>query len=152
MKSTSARALEFTVLTAVRTSELLQAGWDEIDLDQAVWAIPAARMKGGRDYRVPLSAPAISILKMMRGKDEKWVFPGLRVGKPLSNMAMLMLMRGIGFSETVHGFRSTFTDWASESTEFPSEVIKMAKAHVIENKTEAAYLSGISPHETNWLS
>ena len=142
MGSLSARALEFTVLTATRTGEVTLATWQEINLNDKVWIIPAARMKAGREHRVPLSDAAMAVLERVKGKNATWVFPGLIHDEPLSNMAMLMLLKGMGHTETVHGFRSTFTDWASECTSFPGEVIKMAKAHAIEDKTEAAYRRG----------
>jgi integrase len=142
LNSISARALEFLVLTSTRTGEAIGATWNEINFKDKIWTIPAERMKAGREHRIPLSTAAIKVLEAVKGKDALWVFPGLMPDKPLSNMAMLMLLKGMGYDETVHGFRSTFTDWASECTSFPSEVIKMAKAHAIEDKTEAAYRRG----------
>jgi integrase len=139
LNSVSAHALEFVILTVARTNEVLGATWQEFDLKNQVWNIPAERMKAGRDHRVPLSMAAMTVIEAMKGNDDRWVFPGLQSGQPLSNMALLMLLRGMGQSETVHGFRSTFTDWASECTDYPGEVVKMVKAHAIEDKTEAAY-------------
>jgi integrase len=140
--SMSARALEFTILTAVRTGETIGAHWGEIDLAAKVWAIPAARMKAKRDHRVPLSDRAIAILKAIGPHQRGHVFPGGRKGQPLSNMAMLELLRGIRPGATVHGFRSSFRDWAAETTSHPNHVIEMALAHAIGDKTEKAYRRG----------
>jgi integrase len=138
----SARALEFLILTAARTSEAIGARWPEIDLGQAVWIIPHGRMKGGREQRVPLSPPAIEALKALPREGE-FVFPGARPGKPLSNMALLTTLRRMGRGDlTAHGFRSSFRDWAAETTGYPSDVVEMALAHVIASKVEAAYRRG----------
>jgi integrase len=138
----SARALEFLILTAARTSEAIGARWPEIDLAQAVWIIPHGRMKGGREHRVPLSPPAIDVLKALPREGE-FVFPGARPGKPLSNMALLTTLRRMGRGDlTAHGFRSSFRDWAAETTGYPSDVVEMALAHVISSKVEAAYRRG----------
>lgn len=139
----AARALEFTILTAARSGEVLGAQWDEIDRDKKVWTIPPARMKAGREHRVPLSPRAMEIVEAMQklGK-EGFVFPGPKPKKPLSSMAMAMLLRRMKAEITVHGFRSTFRDWASETTGFPHEVCEMALAHTIGNKAEAAYRRG----------
>lgn len=141
----SARALEFTILNAVRTNEAIGAKWPEIDEDAGMWTIPPERMKGGREHRVPLSEAAIALLKALpRVKGNPYVFPGAQEGKPLSNMAMLELVRGIrpGAGLTVHGFRSTFRDWAAEQTAYPNEMVEMALAHIVSDKTEAAYRRG----------
>jgi len=140
--SISARALEFAILTAMRTNETIGATWAEIDGD--VWTIPAARMKSGREHRVPLSDRALEVLKNMpRERGSKFVFPGSRAKLPLSNMAMLELLRGMeGNGLTVHGFRSTFRDWAAEQTNYPRELAEAALAHVLTDKTEAAYQRG----------
>jgi integrase len=140
----SAHALEFTILTAVRTSEAIGARWSEIDLDAAVWTIPAARMKAKRDHRVPLSKQALSILKSL---DSNRKNHGDHRGDgcifPLSNMAMLELLRGTaGNGFTVHGFRSAFSDWARDRTGYARDVIEMALAHTIKDKSEAAYRRG----------
>ena len=140
----AARALEFTILTAARTGEVIGGRWKEIDLNKKEWVIPAERIKGGREHRVPLSQRAVAILReMARGvnpKDKDFVFPGGKKGKPLSNMAMLTLLKRMKRSDlTVHGFRSTFRDWAAEQTAFPREVAERALAHVIKDKAEAAY-------------
>ena len=141
--ATAARALELAILTACRTSEVLGANWNEIDLERKVWSIPASRMKAAREHRVPLSPRCIEIIEEMRTKGtEGYVFPGPKRNKPLSTMAMAMLLRRMKAEITVHGFRSTFRDWASETTGFPHEVCEMALAHVIANKAEAAYRRG----------
>jgi integrase len=142
-ESVSARALEFTILTAVRTNETIGARWDEIDLDGAVWTIPAARMKAKRDHRVPLSARAVEILRAATSPScGGHVFINGN-GKPLSNMAMLELLRGMaGNGYTVHGFRSTFSDWARDHTNTPRDVVELALAHTIKDKSEAAYRRG----------
>ena len=142
--STGARALEFLILTAARTSEALKATWDEIDLTHKVWTIPGERMKAGKEHRVPLSVAAVEVLKGMQGvKLNDYIFPGLKPGRPLSEMALLMLLRRIGRDDiTGHGFRSTFRDWAAECTPWPREVAEMALAHAIPNAVEAAYRRG----------
>ena len=139
----SVRALAFTILTAARSGESLGARWDEIDLDKAVWTVPAARMKGGREHRVPLTDAAIEILHAMAAfRHGDFVFPGSKRDAPLSNMALAMTLRRLEVEVTVHGFRSTFRDWASERTSFPPDVVEMALAHTIANKVEAAYRRG----------
>jgi len=138
-----AHALKFTILTAARTSEALKATWDEIDLDAAVWTIPGRRMKGKREHRVPLSEPAMVVLReMLAVRTSDYVFPG-RGDKPLSSMVMLMVLRRMKRQGvTVHGFRSTFRDWVAEATAYPAEVAEMALAHAVGSKTEAAYRRG----------
>jgi integrase len=141
--SVSAKALEFTILTAVRTSEAIHATWGEIDLDAKVWTIPADRMKAGRPHRVPLSDRAVEVLEMLSRDEGEFVFLGSRPGAPISNMAMLELLRGMNSNGlTVHGFRSTFSDWARERTNYPRDVVEMALAHAIKDKSEAAYRRG----------
>ncbi|MER8524818.1 integrase arm-type DNA-binding domain-containing protein [Mesorhizobium sp. M1272] len=145
MDSISARALEFTILTAVRTGEAIGATEGEIDFANKLWTIPGERMKAHRAHRVPLSDRAIQILKgVPREAGSPYLFPGARKGKPLSNMAMLELLRGMDGIEslTVHGFRSTFRDWAAERSNFPREIAEAALAHVLSDKTEAAYQRG----------
>jgi integrase len=140
----AARALEFAILTAARTGEVIGATWAEFDMDAAVWTVPAGRMKAGREHRVPLSEPALAILRAMaeHGKGA-FVFPGGRPGKALSNMGMGMLLRRMERGDiTAHGFRSTFRDWAAERTAYPGEVVEMALAHAVGNKVEAAYRRG----------
>ena len=143
-KSTAALALELAILTATRSGEVLNAEWSEFDLDKAIWTIPACRMKAGHAHRVPLTARAVEILKgMTRVHDNDHVFPGNTKGKPLSGMAMTMQLRRMDRGNiTVHGFRSTFRDWASEQTSFPHETCEHALAHRISDKAEAAYRRG----------
>jgi integrase len=140
----AARALEFLILTATRTGEVIGTRWDEIDLEEKVWVVPAARMKANREHRVPLSMPAMVILGEMREiRESDFVFPGGKKDKPLSNMAMLAVLKRIDRSDlTAHGFRSSFRDWAAERTNFPREVAEMALAHAIGDKVEAAYRRG----------
>jgi integrase len=136
----SARALEFTILTAARTSEALGARWLEIDLNSAVWTIPAERMKAGKEHQVPLSKQVRAILDSLPRERGGYVFPGAKPKSPLSNMAMLELLRGMrGDGLTVHGFRSTFRDWAGDRTHYAREVIEHALAHRIKDKAEASY-------------
>jgi len=139
----SARALEFTILTCARTGETIGAKWSEIDVGKKLWTVPGDRMKSGREHRVPLSDRAIAILKALpRENDSDWVFIGGKAGRPLSNMAMLELMRGLDVDAVPHGFRSTFRDWAAEQTNFPHELAEMALAHAVSDKVEAAYRRG----------
>lgn len=140
-KAVAALALEFTILTAARTGEVIGAAWDEVDLDRAVWTVPADRMKAAKEHRVPLSPRAIEILKETKKLDRETLFPGQRGGQ-LSGMAMSMLLRRMNIDATVHGFRSSFRDWAAECTGYPHEVCEMALAHTIGNKAEAAYRRG----------
>jgi integrase len=163
----AALGLRFAILTAARTTEVVEAQWPEFDLSPpridvvgqtpqgepitetlgAVWTVPANRMKAGREHRVPLSPAVMAILQELnllrdKGKGD-WVFPGNRAARPLSNMAFLMLMRRIGKGElTAHGFRSTFRDWCAEATNHPREVAEQALAHTLGDKTEAAYRRG----------
>jgi len=145
---TAALALEFAILTAGRTSEVIGARWDEIDLDKKLWTIPAGRIKAGREHRVPLSARAIEIIDGQKGLDATYVFPGRKsprsqTTKPLSNMAMLQVLKRMKRDDlTTHGFRSTFRDWAAEKTDHPRDVAEMALAHSVEDKVEAAYRRG----------
>lgn len=126
------------ILTACRTGEVIGARWAEIEGD--VWTVPGERMKSGRPHRVPLTDPALAILDALRGLDPMHVFPGGGRGKPLSNAAMTALMKRMGHGGiTVHGFRSSFRDWAAEQTAFPHEVAEAALAHVLADKVEAAY-------------
>jgi integrase len=148
--ATAARALEFAILTGARTGEVIGARWSEIDLLDKTWTVPAGRMKAGKEHRVPLAPRALAILEEMAkdrpaGDDGKnYLFGGAKLGKPLSNMSMLMLLRRMGRGDdlTVHGFRSTFRTWAAERTSFPREVIEAALAHTIGSKVEAAYQRG----------
>jgi integrase len=141
----AARALEFAILTAARTSEAIGARWSEIDLDRAVWTIPAERMKARRDHRVPLSEPALALLrKLPRDPESDFVFISpMAKGEPLSNMALLATLKRMDRTDlTAHGFRSTFRDWAAETTAYPDAVVEMALAHAIGNAVEAAYRRG----------
>jgi integrase len=137
----AALALEFAVLTATRTGEVIGATWSEIDLPKALWIIPASRMKAENEHRVPLSARAVEILTNTKQPASQFAFPSDGGGK-LSSMAMAMLLRRMKQDCTVHGFRSSFRDWASESTGYSREVCEMALAHTISNKAEAAYRRG----------
>lgn len=143
-EATAARALEFTILTACRTNEALQAKRGEIDLDAKLWTIPAERTKSHREHRVPLSERAVEIVKALPAEEgSDWLFLGDTKGKPPSGMAMAMLLRRMGREDlTVHGFRSTFRDWAAERTSYPNEMVELALAHVVDDKTEAAYRRG----------
>ena len=140
----AARALELLILTAARSGEVLGANWDEFDLQQAVWTVPASRMKAKRIHRVPLSKAALALLNPLHeNRISDFVFPGQAKGKPLSNMAMEMQLRRMKQDEiTVHGFRSSFRDWVSEETHFPREIAEAALAHVIGDETERAYRRG----------
>jgi integrase len=142
-KGTAAAALEFLILTAGRTGEVISARWREIDSAKRVWHVPAERMKSKREHRVPLSVPALNVLERLPNSDEGLIFPGLKTDRPLSNMALLVLLGRMKRSDlTVHGFRSSFRDWAAEQTNFPTEVAEMALAHVVGSKVEAAYRRG----------
>ena len=137
-------AFQFLILTAARTGEVLGACWSEIDMAGALWAVPASRMKAGREHRVPLSGRAVEVLtqaKVLAG-DSALVFPGRDGVKPRSNMVFSMALRRMKVQVTAHGFRSSFRDWAAEATNLPREVAEMALAHTIENRVEAAYRRG----------
>lgn len=139
-KGVAARALQLTILTACRTSEVILARWQEIDLERRVWIIPGERMKGGREHRVPLVPESAAILRRLEGQDPTWVFPGAKEGKPLSNMAMLNVLKRMGRSNlTVHGFRSTFRVWGAEQTTYPKEMLELALAHAVGTAVEVAY-------------
>lgn len=147
----SARALEFLILTAARSGEVLGATWSEIDLASQTWIIPADRMKGGREHRVPLSARAVAILdEVVRGSNgapEDFVFPGQRrrgsvKRRGLSGNGLPALLKRMGVDVTAHGFRSSFRDWAGEASTFPREVAEAALAHLVGDETERAYRRG----------
>jgi integrase len=142
IEGTAARALEFTVLTAARTSEVTLSKRSEIDRKARMWIVPE-RMKAGREHRVPLCDAALAIIDAMP-PDSDWLFPGAKAGKPLSNMSMQMTLRRMGVADqaVTHGFRSTFRDWAAETTHYPNEVLEMALAHTVSNKVEAASRRG----------
>jgi integrase len=144
VEGVSARALEFTILTAARSGEVLGARWSEIDLDAKVWTVSAGRMKAAREHRVPLSERAVEILSAIAAvKIGDYAFPGAKRGSPLSVMALTMVMRRSGVGHfTVHGFRSAFRDWAGERTNFPREIAEAALAHVVGDATERAYRRG----------
>lgn len=136
----AARALEFAIFTAARSGEVRGAKWSEIDLDARVWTVPAERMKGKREHRVPLSDQAMALLQS-QPRTSALVFVGTK-GGPLSDMSLTAVMRRMGTDAVPHGFRSTFRDWAGDRTEHPRDVIEFALAHAIENKTEEAYRRG----------
>ena len=155
----AALALEFLILTLGRTNEVLEARWPEIigSGTTAIWVIPKERMKGDREHRVPLTAAALTVLEKVRPLAQKgdYIFPGFKLGRPLSNMAMEMLIQRMNGSShpprwcdvqgeaiVPHGFRSTFKDWTAERTTFANEISEMALAHAIDDKTEAAYRRG----------
>ena len=143
-KAMAALALEFCILTAARSGEVLGLPWLEIDMDKRVWTVPAVRMKPGREHRVPLPPRAVSILKelakLSRGE---FVFHGRRPGDPLSSSSMDALLERMKIDDaTVHGFRSSFRDWAGNVTNFPREITEMALSHVIGDKAEQAYRRG----------
>ena len=140
----ASRALEFLILTAARTSEVTGAGWQEIDMGNALWTVPADRIKAGKEHRVPLSAPALAIVQAMaETRQGEFVFPGGRRGRPLTNMAMAGVLKRMKRGDiTVHGFRSSFRDWAAERTNHSHEVAEMALAHAVGDKVEAAYRRG----------
>ncbi|MCX7226041.1 MAG: integrase arm-type DNA-binding domain-containing protein, partial [Burkholderiales bacterium] len=148
MDGTGARCLEFTILTACRSGESRGALWSEIDLVAGTWSIPASRMKAKRPHRIPLSERALELLDLLPrlvnddGDEIDLVFPGQSGDKPLSDMSLTACMRRLSLTAVPHGFRSTFTDWVSERTGYPSEVREMALAHAIGNETEAAYRRG----------
>ena len=142
VRGMSAFALEFAILTAARSGEVRGARWNEIDLESLTWTVPATRMKAGRIHRVPLNARAVEILQTLaqlnHGSDDL-VFPGQKRGAPLSDMSLTALLRRLKAEATVHGFRSSFRDWAGDATAFPREVAEAALAHAIGDATEAAY-------------
>src|SRR5262249_4393215 len=138
----SALALEFTILTAARTGEVIGAKREELDLVARMWTVPGERMKSGRPHRLPLGERALEILAELPFEGE-FVFPGRYAGTALSNMALLGTLRKMGRGDlTTHGFRSTFRDWGAEQTAYPHEALEMALAHVVDDKVEAAYRRG----------
>lgn len=141
-----ARAAEFTILNMSRSNEVLGAEWTEFDLVGKLWTVPAVRMKMGKEHTVPLSDRAVEILQELKaaGTNHRYVFPGQPrksdgEERPLSNMAMLMLIRRMGYEITMHGFRSSARDWAGDETPFPREIIEHALAHKVGDDVEAAY-------------
>lgn len=144
-ESFSRLALQFAILTAARSGEVRMAVWDEIDFQNRLWTIPPERMKAKREHVVPLSEPAIRILrrcKELRLRDEPLIFPGSRPKQPMSDMTLTKLLREMKVPYTAHGFRSSFRDWASEETDVQGEVAEAALAHMVRDKTEAAYRRG----------
>ncbi|TPW25734.1 tyrosine-type recombinase/integrase, partial [Pararhizobium mangrovi] len=132
------------ILTAARSGEVREARWAEIDTEAKLWIIPAERMKAGREHRVPLTERSLAILEAARplSTGSALVFPGRSVDKPLSNMVFAKTLERMKVPYTAHGFRSSFRDWAAETTSHPREIAEMALAHTIENKVEAAYRRG----------
>jgi len=143
-EASSALALELCILTAARSGEILGMRWSELDLDKKIWTVPAKRMKAGREHRVPLAPRAVTILRQLeKVSNGEFVFAGRARNRPLSNMAMEMVLRRMNIDNaTVHGFRSSFRDWAGNVTNFPREVTETALAHVIGDKAEQAYRRG----------
>ncbi|WP_197423599.1 site-specific integrase [Novosphingobium sp. CCH12-A3] len=141
---TAAKALQFTILTAARSGEVRNAEWMEIDLQRKLWTIPANRMKAGREHVVPLSDAAVALLEATPENERSgFVFPGAKEGKPLSDMTLAAVLKRMERGNlTVHGFRSTFREWAGETTGHPREVIEHALAHQLADKAEAAYQRG----------
>jgi integrase len=138
--STAAKALQFLILTAARTGEVIGARWSEINVKERLWIIPMERMKANREHRVPLTDEALAVLADVRGLDDDFVFPGQKRGKGLSNMAMAQLLKRIGHNDTtVHGFRSSFRDWAAEKSAMPREIAELSLAHTVGNAVERAY-------------
>lgn len=138
--ATAAKALQFTILTASRTSEVLGVKWEEVDWEARLWTVPEERMKGGVQHRVPLSDEMLRILEGMKALGGDYVFRGQKRGAPLSNMSMLMLLRRMGREQfTVHGFRSSFRDWASEKAGAQREIAEAALAHQVGSEVERAY-------------
>jgi integrase len=140
-EATSALALELCILTAARSGEILGMQWAEVDLKNKIWTVPAGRMKAGREHRVPLAPRAVAILRQLEKINTgEFVFPGQARSKPLSNMAMEMVLRRMKIEDaTVHGFRSSFRDWAGNVSSAPREVVETALSHVIGDKAEQAY-------------
>lgn len=136
----AAKALEFTILTASRTGEALRATWDEVDFSAKTWTIPGARMKTGQEHRVPLSDRALAILNEQAAiRENEYLFPGELQGKPLNQFTLLWVAKHLKPGTTVHGFRSTFRDWAAEQTNFAREIAEKALAHAVGDETERAY-------------
>ncbi len=132
-------ALQFLILTAARSGEVRSMTWNEVDLDSAVWTVPGERMKAGLPHRVPLTETAIAVLQTVRGLDSQLVFPGQRRGKAMHDMTIAAPLKRMGVAGTVHGFRSTFRDWAAEKTNAPREIAEMCLAHEVGGAVERAY-------------
>jgi integrase len=142
LNSVSALALEWCILTAARTGEVIGALWPEIDRQARIWIVPATRMKGGREHRVPLTDRCMEILAEAEKLADDWIFPGQSGSRPLSGMALAECLKGITTDATVHGFRSSFRDWAGEATSFSEHLAEAALAHTVGTKTERAYRRG----------
>lgn len=144
--SSATLGLEYLILTAARTQEVLGAPWSEFDIDGRNWTVPVKRMKGRKEHRVPLSDRAIEILGIAAARrrgEHPFVFPGKNRGEPMSDMSFLMLLRRMARPDvTAHGFRSTFRDWCAEETDIAPEVAEMSLAHAISSKVERAYRRG----------
>ena len=143
-QSIIAKAIEWLILTATRSDETTSARWDEIDFQAKAWVIPGLRMKTGLKHRIPLSSPALKILRtLLKQETGEYIFPGKRVGRPLSASTLLVFLKRMGQSDlTVHGFRTTFRDWTAEQTNYPREVAEMALTHTVSDNVEAAYRRG----------
>lgn len=140
-EAVSADGLAFLLLTASRSGEVINAKWPEVDFEREVWTVPPDRMKAGKEHRVPLSPPAVEILKrMLEIRDSDWIFPGAKRDRPQSPMAFTMLLRRMELGHfTPHGFRSSFRDWVGDETTFPRELAEAALAHTVGDETERAY-------------
>jgi integrase len=137
-----ARALEFTILTAARTAEVLQAKRSEIDREARMWIVPAARMKMRREHRVPLCDSALAIIDGLPQQDSDYLFPGFRKGRPLDHKTLQRVLDTLGVKDTPHGFRSTFEDWGAELGDYDLDLLRLALAHAVSDKVEAAYRRG----------
>lgn len=138
-------ALEAVILTAARSGEVRMMEWAELNLEAGLWTVPAERMKAGREHVVPLPAQAVAFFERMKAHkrgDSDFVFPGNKRGKPLSDMTLTKALRDMGVDAVPHGFRSTFRDWVAEQTHWSAELAEAALAHVINDKTVAAYQRG----------
>jgi integrase len=142
LPSIDARALEFTILTAARSGEALDARWEEVDLGAKVWTVPAERMKSRREHRVPLSTAVVALLGGLPNPHTGPLFPGRKAGTSINRNRLREVLRQINAEVSVHGFRSAFRDWAGDHTAFPRETIEAALAHVVGDRTEAAYRRG----------
>jgi integrase len=153
MQGVAPSALEFLILTAARTGEVLRATWEEVDFQTKIWTVPAKRMKAGREHRVPLSVRAIGIVEERHSKrTSQYVFPGQKPGKPLSSMSLEAVLRRMKVDATVHGFRSAFRDWAGERTHFAREIAEAALAHLVGDAVERAYRRGDALDKRRQLS
>lgn len=139
-ESVAAQALRFLILSASRTGEVIGARWSEVNWEEKLWIIPASRMKANREHKVPLTDEAIAVLEVMRDLSPKFIFPGNKPNSGISNMAMTQLLRRLGRGDvTVHGFRSSFRDWAAEKGNMPREIAELCLAHEVGNEVERAY-------------